>query len=348
MILVYLVLQVAIVVIRCDGALSPSERYWKAVLPNSPMPQAVKVLLPTPTGVGVDAANGRIERHAAGRTIYAAAANGKIERHAAAYTIYAAAANGRIVRHAAPIILIYAAATNGRIERANVTGTQLHDDPTASLFFLEKDMHAGTKMKLQFVKTSNQATFLPRQVADSIPFSSKRFPEILRKFKPTSDEADIMKDTIKDCEDEGIKGEEKFCATSLESMIDFCTSKLGSRNVEAISTNAQENAENSSPKEYTLVGAPRKMPGNKAVVACHKMDYAYAVFYCHKIAKTVAYEVSLAAADGCKVEAVAVCHHDTSQWNPKHFAFQVLKVQPGSVPVCHFLPQQQIVWVPKY
>ena len=28
-----------------------------------------------------------------------------------------------------------------------------------------------------------------------------------------------------------------------------------------------------------------------------------------------------------------------------HFAFQVLKVKPGTVPICHFLPNNNLVWV---
>nr|CAD1843885.1 unnamed protein product [Ananas comosus var. bracteatus] len=43
------------------------------------------------------------------------------------------------------------------------------------------------------------------------------------------------------------------------------------------------------------------------------------------------------------VDAAAVCHADTAAWNPKHLAFQVLKVKPGTVPICHFLPQDHVV-----
>ncbi|KAM0005498.1 putative BURP domain-containing protein [Helianthus debilis subsp. tardiflorus] len=52
------------------------------------------------------------------------------------------------------------------------------------------------------------------------------------------------------------------------------------------------------------------------------------------------------SADGKKMNAAAVCHIDTSKWNPKHLAFQVLKVKPGTVPVCHFLPEDHVAWVP--
>ncbi|XP_054813836.1 BURP domain-containing protein 3-like [Prosopis cineraria] len=224
--------------------------------------------------------------------------------------------------------------------------TQAHENPNAALIFLEKDLKSGHKMNLQFTQTSNQASFLPREVAKSIPFSSSKMAEILNKFgvKPGSEDADVMKNTIKECEETAsIKGEEKYCATSLESMVDFSTSKLG-KNVEALSTEVKKETK---MQEYTITHNGVKKVGEAKVVVCHKMDYVYAVFYCHKIETTRAYTVSLEGADGSKVKAVSVCHTDTSEWNPKHLAFQVLKVKPGSVPVCHFLTQEQIVWVPK-
>ncbi|KNA03061.1 hypothetical protein SOVF_212750, partial [Spinacia oleracea] len=48
------------------------------------------------------------------------------------------------------------------------------------------------------------------------------------------------------------------------------------------------------------------------------------------------------------VEAVAVCHMDTSQWSPNHASFRVLKIKPGSSPVCHFFPADNLVWVPSF
>ncbi|KAF3634928.1 BURP domain-containing protein 3 [Capsicum annuum] len=225
---------------------------------------------------------------------------------------------------------------------------QLHDNPNVALFFQEKDLHQGSNMKLQFVKTTNGAAFLPRQVADATPFSSNKMPEILNQFSvdPNSEEAQAMKQTVQECEEPGVEGEEKYCATSLESMVDFSTSKLGNK-VQPLATETDK--ENTQLQKYTILGA-KKMGNNnndgKSVV-CHKQNYAYAVFYCHKTETTESYMVSLVGADGTKAKAVAVCHKDTSAWNPKHLAFKVLKVKPGSVPVCHFLPQDHIVWVPK-
>nr|XP_029121653.1 BURP domain protein USPL1-like [Elaeis guineensis] len=74
-------------------------------------------------------------------------------------------------------------------------------------------------------------------------------------------------------------------------------------------------------------------------------NYAYAVFHCHT-ACAEAYKVSMVGKDGTKVEAVAACHTDTAGFNPEHVAFKVLNVKPGTVPICQFQPQNDIVWSP--
>lgn len=226
------------------------------------------------------------------------------------------------------------------------TEDQLHHDPKVALFFLEKNLRPGSKLTLHFPKTSpSTSTFLPRQVAKSLPFSSKNLPQIFDRFSvaPKSLEAELIEETIKECETPGIVGEDKYCATSLESMVDFSTSKLGKR-VTLISTEVEKETK---LQEFSVSNLAKKSTRDKAVV-CHKLSYPYAVFYCHSTEHTRVYEVGLVGADGTKVDAVAVCHTDTSAWNPKHLAFQVLKVKPGTVPVCHFLPQGHVVWVSKY
>jgi hypothetical protein len=225
--------------------------------------------------------------------------------------------------------------------------TQLHDNPNISMFFLEKDLHHGTKLNLHFMKTSNYgATFLPREIANSIPFSSNKVENILNHFsiKQGSKESEFVKNTIGYCEVQDMKGEVKNCVTSLESMVDFATSKLGN-NVEAVSTEVNKEKK---LQEYVIAKGVKKLGEDNKVVVCHKVNYPYAVFYCHKIDATNAYSVPLEGVDGSRVKAVVVCHTDTSQWHPEHFAFELLKVQRGTVPICHFFTQEHVVWVSKY
>ncbi|GJM93227.1 hypothetical protein PR202_ga09771 [Eleusine coracana subsp. coracana] len=224
--------------------------------------------------------------------------------------------------------------------------TQLHDDPNGALFFRERDLRAGTKMTLQFGTTAGAGPrFLPRAEAEAVPFSTEEAPEILARFHvyPDSVQAAEMAQTLRDCEARPVEGERKACATSLESMVHFATSSLGTNHVTAVSTVVAK--EGSPRQEYAVTGVkPAAGGGTDSLVACHAEPYPYAVFACHMTRATRAYSVSMRGEDGTAVEAVAVCHTDTAGWNPKHLAFQVLKVKPGTVPVCHFLPQDHVVW----
>jgi hypothetical protein len=153
-----------------------------------------------------------------------------------------------------------------------------------------------------------------------------------------------VKHTIGYCEVQDMKGDVKNCVTSLESMVDFATSKLGN-NVEAVSTEVNKEKK---LQEYVIAKGVKKLGEDNNVVVCHKVNYPYAVFYCHKIDATNAYSVPLEGVDGSRVKAVVVCHTDTSQWHPEHFAFELLKVQRGTIPICHFFTQEHVVWVSKY
>lgn len=81
-------------------------------------------------------------------------------------------------------------------------------------------------------------------------------------------------------------------------------------------------------------------------VLCHKLDYAYAVFLCHKMKKTDVYVVPLVGDDGSGGTSIAACHQDTSSSNPNHLAFDLLKMKPGTLPICHFVKKGTVVWVP--
>ncbi|KAM0005497.1 putative BURP domain-containing protein [Helianthus debilis subsp. tardiflorus] len=142
---------------------------------------------------------------------------------------------------------------------------QLKDNPNAALLFFKNDLHLGKEMNLYFTKNDQKATFLPREIADSIPFSSNKLPQIYNKFSvnPDSMEAKIMKQTLEECEKPSNEGEERHCATSLESMVDFSTTRLGKK-VKVISTEV-------NTKQSTLVGkykieVAKKFPANTAVV----------------------------------------------------------------------------------
>ncbi|CAL1373512.1 unnamed protein product [Linum trigynum] len=370
------------VALVASHAALPPELYWKSVLPNTPMPKAVSDLLEPDfledksttvnvgkgSGVNVNTGKGKpssrtnVDVGKGGVVVNAGKPGGRTNVGVSKGGVGVSTAKpdgGTNVgvgkggvsvntggKGKRPVYVGVSPTYNPFLYSYAATEDQLHDNTNAAIFFLEKDIHAGKVMNLDFTESHHVSTFLPRQVAGSIPFSSEKLPEILNQFsvEPESQEGKTMKNTVEECERPAIKGEEKYCATSLESMVDFSTSKLG-RNVEAISTEVK-GREGQMKQEYEIKDGVKKLPGYRSVV-CHNQKYAYAVFYCHTTQTSRAYVVPMEGADGKKVNAVAVCHTDTSGWNPKHLAFQLLKVKPGSVPVCHFLPQDHIVWVPK-
>jgi len=216
----------------------------------------------------------------------------------------------------------------------------------SSIFFLEKDLHSGTQVNLEFMERSStpdsRVFFLPRRLADVIPFSSQKLSVALEKLNidQGSDTALAMEQTLEECESPAISGEKKYCATSLESMIDFSTSTLRTNAVTVLATNVGKG------QKYRITGFSfQSKPGSKSV-ACHRQTYAYAVYYCHETEHTSTTLVSLKGEDGSRGEGVAVCHTDTSGWNPQHLAFKVLNVKPGGATVCHFIPDDHVVWLP--
>ncbi|CAA0839064.1 Dehydration-responsive protein RD22 [Striga hermonthica] len=232
-----------------------------------------------------------------------------------------------------------------------------HDIKTAAtaFFFLEDDLrHAvGRTFRLKFGKSTAGAKFLPRRIADGIPFSA---PHVLNLFNmdPRSDPAREINTTINDCRDpRPVKGEKIQCVTSLEGMIDFTTSQLG-KHVTAVWTNGTSIG---SVKEFKVSGVKSVLSGSsgggrKILVVCHRRYFPYGVFQCHRILDTVAYEVTLedepaGGVNGTRVDAVATCHRDTSGWNPSYVAFQSLRNEkPGGNPICHFLRFGDIAWMP--
>ncbi|XP_054792347.1 BURP domain-containing protein 1-like [Prosopis cineraria] len=63
-------------------------------------------------------------------------------------------------------------------------GKKLDDNANTALFFLEEDLKAGHKMNLLFKQASNQASFLPREIVKSIPFSSNKWsPHIINRYR---------------------------------------------------------------------------------------------------------------------------------------------------------------------
>ncbi|KAH7517828.1 hypothetical protein FEM48_Zijuj09G0105700 [Ziziphus jujuba var. spinosa] len=148
-----------------------------------------------------------------------------------------------------------------------------------------------------------------------------QLPNLLQffSFSPDSLRAKAMEDTLNHYETKPIKGDTKFCATSLESMLDFTRGVLGLDSPFSVVTTESLSNSNVSFQNYTILELPKEISASK-MVACGE--------------------------HGEKAEAVAVCRMDTPQWNSDHTPFCVHGIEPGTSPVCHFFPADSFVWIP--
>ncbi|GLT85930.1 hypothetical protein SLE2022_040990 [Rubroshorea leprosula] len=226
-----------------------------------------------------------------------------------------------------------------------------HMDPSMNIFFKVDDLKAGKTMSIWFSSKDNTSAsppLLSREEAESIPFSSKQLPYLLDlfSFRKDSPQAKAMEYTLGQCEHKPMKGETKSCPTSLESMLDFAQTVFGSdAHFKVLTTNF-----NDQPivplQNYTISKEPEVIRAPK-IIGCHRMPYPYSVFYCHtQESDNRLFVLSLVGDNGERVKAPGICHMDTSQWDPAHIAFQLIRVKPRESPVCHFFPQDNLVWLP--
>ncbi|XP_056692601.1 BURP domain-containing protein 5-like isoform X1 [Spinacia oleracea] len=223
----------------------------------------------------------------------------------------------------------------------HVAKTQIPQDGRVIYFKDDILSKVGVKMKLYFKKINNQAKFLPLHVAKILPTTSNKFQVILNLLfvNPKSTLAQDIELMMKKCEEKGVKGEIRNCVNSLEDMVDYVTSALNFGKNKLVVASTKEDY--GILLEYTIQKV--QLLGSHVVV-CHKIRNPFAVFLCHSIQNTYLYNVSMVRANGKQTEAFAICHKDTSFWNPRHYAFEFLNTKPGGKPICHFVCAEAIVW----
>lgn len=231
------------------------------------------------------------------------------------------------------------------------SSTMDHLEPSSVNIFLKIDeLKVGKTMAIYLPNQDLSVSphLLSREETNSIPFSSSKLPQLLDffSFSKDSPQAKAMDYTLKQCELEPPKGEIRFCATSLESMLDFARSVFGLDSKLRVLTTTFIKKPTVSRQNYTILSTPKRIHASR-IIACHSLPYPYAVFYCHsQKSETRVFQVSLGAENGDRVQAVAACHMDTSQWDRDHVSFRLLDIKPRSAPVCHFFPADHLVWLP--
>jgi hypothetical protein len=180
--------------------------------------------------------------------------------------------------------------------------------------------------------------------------SMRNFTDILRMFAPISNgmATDIWS-TLEQCEHpDPIKGETKACATSFESMVEFVASVLGvsTYNLRAFSS-PDAPVKGIMPGRGFKVVAATRVTEAEDTITCHGGRFPFALFMCHSLNPTRVYSVTLEEEDvdtddaSQRMEVLAVCHLDTSGFDP---ARMPLHVKPGDAPLCHFISRDSILW----
>ncbi|CAO2162896.1 unnamed protein product [Urochloa humidicola] len=214
-----------------------------------------------------------------------------------------------------------------------------------TVFFHEEEVRDGARLHFHFPAAAPAALgLLPHTVADAIPFASSSLPSILALLgvPPGSAQADAMAETLRTCELPPLAGEAKFCAASLEALVERAAAALGTRDVRAVTSTLPRAG---APLQAYIVRSVRRVDGGGAsFVACHDEPYPYTVYRCHGTGPARAYMVEMEGAGGGAITVATVCHTDTSRWNPEHVSFKLLGIKPGGAPVCHLMPYGHIIW----
>ncbi|CAL4994835.1 unnamed protein product [Urochloa decumbens] len=238
-----------------------------------------------------------------------------------------------------------------------------HRIASEKLLYPETMFTIGSKINLYIDRAvALHSPYLRRDIANSIPMSTKNFTDITAMFAPVSlSMARDMWSTLSSCEHpREVEGEQKACTTSLESMQGFSSLALGTGDLRAFSTSLDvpEEGISSSSQRYE-VAAVRKITPRAAAntVTCHSMSFPVALFYCHAVNPTRIYEVTLQREDSASipeprtpamVRALAVCHVNTSGFDPTLRYWVKLGLKPGEASVCHFLTRGDVLWAPTW
>ena len=201
--------------------------------------------------------------------------------------------------------------------------------------FTPGDVYLGKVMPIYF-PIQDPSTY-PRFFTKN--FISYPFPDLPKIFKHYP-QAKISVELEK-CEIQPAQAGTKVCARDMESLNNFIHRSFGSEGELKIVETKYPTISAALLQDYIVLEDPQEIEG-QGMVVCHPVSEALFCHYNVEAVKLV--KVSLRGESGDKVEAIAICHTDSSRWEHDHIVFRLLQVKPGS-PVCHFLPAGHLVWV---
>jgi hypothetical protein len=212
-------------------------------------------------------------------------------------------------------------------------------------FFRKSMLKEGNVMVMPDIKDRiPKRSFLPRAILSKLPFSTMHLYKLKGIFRARENSSmeHMLINAVAECERAPSLGEAKRCVGSVEDMIDFAVLVLG-HNVVVRSTKKVNGS-----KQNVMIGSVKGINGGEVTtsVSCHQMLYPYLLYYCHYVPKVKVYEVDILDMESkAKINhGVAICHLNTSAWDPKHAAFLALGSSPGQIEVCHWFHENEMAW----
>lgn len=208
-------------------------------------------------------------------------------------------------------------------------------DEINDLFYSPKELREGGEITLPELYSPWKA-FLPRSLSQLIPFDTVALSDVVSSFGMLegSNMTQNMNNTLLACQEKPVQGETKTCTTSIEGMIEFVLSNLGSsHNVELV-FHPTRTADSGKKARVTKVVERLSGHSNRPPLSCHRLLYPYGVFYCHSINGTLAYNMELEVLEknGNIYNATSLCHPNLGK--------------KGSV-YCHLILGDTLLWLTK-
>ncbi|KAH7441033.1 hypothetical protein KP509_03G022300 [Ceratopteris richardii] len=211
----------------------------------------------------------------------------------------------------------------------------------SAIFFSPASLAVGRALQLPNISNDLQSLkLLPQSISQALPKLKQgnllKLTGLFGVQKGSSMELE-MENTLAHCSYKS-EHEIRACVTSGEDMVSFITKAMGSKlTVYSTPLSVMESA--------TVVDIVKVASRGRKVASCHNMKFPSLLFSCHMSATSELMQVSLKSTDGHTTTRPAICHMDTSYWNPSHIAFQVLNLEPGKGSVCHWFPENSFIFV---
>ena len=216
-------------------------------------------------------------------------------------------------------------------------------------FFVETALVEGGSLTLDanLRDPAPRRPFLTSDAASAMPTGAR---DMISHFgvAPGSTMAKDVATAAYLCGNPALPGEAFRCAASVEAVGAFVAAELG-RSVKVYKTTgapSSTSAVKGAPVNIVEV-AKGSLAEGKRIVVCHHLPFAAELFYCHRVTDTKVVKAALKPAGGLgssrAINAVGVCHMDTSMWLSRHPAFKALGIAHGDA-ACHFLVDGDLVF----